>query len=184
VVTDFDNDGAADILVNGKFYLYLLRGTGGGDFEYVNDRWGLPSVSYCKADDGLCFGDVDGDGRLDVVAATGSQIRDRRPVGLFRNELPPRGWLNVQVVGAPGNRMAAGAKIRLLEPGTGRLLWYEQVCLWNRQSFQSYYSQAATERHFGLGDRGAVDVQVDFPSGRSATRRAVPSRGTVLVQEE
>jgi len=90
----------------------------------------------------------------------------------------------VQLAGAPGNRMAAGARIRLTEPGTGRLLWYEQVCLWNRQSFHSYYGQAATERHFGLGDRAAVDVRIEFPSGRSIVRKGVPARSTILIRDE
>ncbi len=183
-VTDFDNDGAADVIVNGKFFLYVLRGLGNGDFEYANDRWALPSVSYCTVDDGVCFGDFDGDGRLDVVAATGRQGSDERTVGLFRNELRERGWLRVQLSGRPGNRMAAGARIRLTEPGTGRLLWSEQISAWNRQSFHSYYAQASTERHFGLGERAAADVRVDFPSGRSALRRGVPANATVLVREE
>src|SRR5439155_12796962 len=36
VVTDFDNDGIADILWNGRNFLWLLRGTGGGNFTYMN----------------------------------------------------------------------------------------------------------------------------------------------------
>jgi len=41
VVTDFDNDGIADIIIAGKYYLRMLRGTGGGNFTYMNGTWGI-----------------------------------------------------------------------------------------------------------------------------------------------
>jgi len=62
VTTDFDNDGVADILVNGKYFLKILKGTGGGAFEYANAAWGIADVSAASIDDGLCFGDIDADG--------------------------------------------------------------------------------------------------------------------------
>ena len=149
---DFDNDGIPDIIINGRFFLYVLRGTGGGSFEYVNDRWGLPDLAYCDVDDGLCFGDVNRDGRLDLVIASSHADDERRPVGLFLNRVADHHWLRVQLVGKPGNASATGAKIRLYEAGKpGRLLAYEQVAVWGRQSFHSYYAARQTERHFGLG---------------------------------
>jgi hypothetical protein len=33
VTTDIDNDGIADIIMDGKYYLKVLRGTGGGNFH-------------------------------------------------------------------------------------------------------------------------------------------------------
>jgi len=38
VVTDFDNDGVADVIINGKYFLYVLRRRGGGKLELVNWR--------------------------------------------------------------------------------------------------------------------------------------------------
>jgi hypothetical protein len=104
---------------------------------------------------------------------------------VFRNDLPKRHWLRVRLSGAEGNRSAAGAKIRVYTsgPAAGRrkLLWYEQVSIWGRQSFHSYYAAAGTERHFGLGDRRAVDVDVEFhPSGRRVERRGV--RADTIVE--
>jgi len=58
VVTDFDNDGIPDILWNGRNFLWLLRGTGGGHFSYVNRQWGIEDKSAASVDDGLCFGDI------------------------------------------------------------------------------------------------------------------------------
>ena len=93
-------------------------------------------------------------------------------------------WLRLQVAGKPGNASATGAKIRLYEAGTGRLLAYEQVAVWSRQSFHSYYAARQTERHFGLGARSAVDVSVEFyPSGRRVERKNVSAGGTVVIAE-
>jgi RNA polymerase sigma factor (sigma-70 family) len=186
VVVDLDNDGIPDVIINGRFFLYVLRGTGGGCFEYVNDRWGVPDLAYCDVDDGLCFGDVDRDGRLDLVIASGQLGDERRPVGLYLNQVTDHHWLRVQLVGKPGNASATGAKIRVSEAGKpDRLIAYEQVAVWGRQSFHSYYAARQTERHFGLGGCPAVDVSVEFyPSGRRVERKNVPADGTVVIAEE
>ena len=56
----------------------------------------------------------------------------------------------------------------------GKLLWFEQVQILDSQSAHSYYSLAETERHFGLGAHGVVDVSVEFhPSGKRAEKKAV-----------
>jgi len=89
----------------------------------------------------------------------------------------------VRPIGAPGNRGAAGATIRITEVG-GKLLWSEQVMILNSQSAHSYYSYAQTERHFGLGERKAVEVLVQFyPSGRQVQKKAVPANSIVVVAE-
>jgi hypothetical protein len=136
-------------------------------------------------DDGLCFGDIDGDGRLDIVGYTGG-IDSLRRVAVYRNDLPARNWIRVRPVGLAGNRGAAGAKIRLNEAGpSGRLLWFEQVMILDSQSAHSYYSYAQTERHFGLGRRESVDVSVEFyPSGRKVFRKGVKANSTVEVRED
>jgi RNA polymerase sigma factor (sigma-70 family) len=186
VVVDFDNDGVPDIIINGRCFLYVLRGLGDGCFEYANDRWGLPDYAYADVDDGLCFGDVNGDGRLDLVMYSSEIDIPRRPLRLFLNRLTDHHWLRVQLVGKPGNASATGAKIRMFEAGKpDRLLAYEQVAVWGRQSFHSYYAARRTERHFGLGSRSAVDVSVEFyPSGRRIERKNVPANGTIVIQEQ
>ena len=189
VVTDLDNDGVADILVNGRYFLYVLHGTGGGRFTCANAAWGLPSDAWSAVDEGLCFGDIDGDGDLDLVTCGPGPKPRRKGAAVFRNDLPAQSWLRVRLIGKKGNRSAAGAKIRVYEAGglddPKRLLWFEQVAIWGRQSFHSYYAASATERHFGLGRREAADVRVEFhPSGKRADRRGVKSRTTIELCEE
>jgi RNA polymerase sigma factor (sigma-70 family) len=186
VVVDMDNDGIPDILINGRFFVYVLRGVGDGSFEYVNDRWGLPDYAYCDVDDGLCFGDINGDGRLDLILASSEVDHQRRPLKLYLNRVTEHHWLRVQLIGKPGNASATGAKIRLYEAGNpGKLVAYEQVAVWGRQSFHSYYAARHTERHFGLAARAVVDVSVEFyPSGRRVERKNVPADGIVLIAEQ
>src|SRR5256885_16845899 len=115
VVTDFDNDGLPDILWNGRNFLWLLRGTPDGHFAYMNKAWGIEDKSAASVDDGLCFGDIDGDGDLDIIGYTGS-IDAHRQVKGYCNDLPTQNWLRVRLAGAGGKRSAAGAE----NPGARR----------------------------------------------------------------
>src|SRR4029078_1139865 len=95
------------------------------------------------------------------------------------------GWVNVRPVGHVGNRAAAGAVIRLLAPGTGTLLAREEVAIYCFQAANSYYGYATSERHFGLGDRAAVDVEVTFrPSGRVRRVNGVATGTTIEITED
>ncbi len=182
VVTDFDNDGLPDILVNGRHFLKLYRGTGEGRFLYMNGAWGIEDLSAASVDDGLCFGDIDGDGRLDIVGYT--FVNHPRQIAVYRNDLPAQNWIAVRPVGLPGNRGAAGAKIRVYAPGTRRLLWYEQVAIYDSQASASCYAFAQTERHFGLGKRTAAEVSVEFyPSGKVVRQPGAAANGTVVIRE-
>jgi len=182
VVTDFDNDGLPDILWNGRNFLWVLHGTADGHFVYANKEWGIEDKSAASVDDGLCFGDIDGDGDLDIIGYTGS-LDHQRKIKVYRNDLPRQNWLHVRPLGARGNRGAAGATIRVNEVG-GTLLWSEQVMILNSQSAHSYYSYAQTERHFGLGQRKVVDVMVQFyPSGKRVEKKTVPANSIIVVTE-
>jgi hypothetical protein len=187
VVTDIDNDGVPDVLVNGKAFLYVLRGLGGGRFEIVNDRWGIPTGLGMAVDEGLCFGDLDGDGMLDLVTAGRPPAGKERGVAVYRNGLPRKHRLTVQLIGKPGNRAATAAKIWIHESGSDgkRLLAFEQVAIWGRQSFHSYYFARNTQRHFGLGNRTAADVRVQFhPSGRKVHVDGAKADTTIDIRED
>ena len=182
-VVDLDNDGIADILWNGRNFLWVLRGNGDGTFTYMNKAWGIDDYSKATVDEGLCFGDIDGDGALDLIGFAA----DREParVKVYRNDLPKQNWLNIRPVGAPGNRAAAGATIRITDPSAGaRLLWCEQVQIVASQSAHSYYAHVQTERHFGLGARAVLDASVEFyPSRKTITMKRCRANRTVVFDE-
>ena len=125
VMTDFDNDGIPDILMNGKYYLMLLRGTGGGHFAYMNAAWGITDVCPCSVDGGMTFGDIDNDGDLDIAGY--ANIDEPYLIKVYRNDNPARNWLRVRPTGHAGNRGAAGGKIRLYAAGTKQLIGFESI---------------------------------------------------------
>src|SRR5207244_2522202 len=100
--TDLDNDGIPDILINGRHFFWVLRGNGDGTFTYANDTWGLPDGATSAVDEGLCFGDVDGDGMLDLVTCAKGAEAKEKGVALYRNALPRLHGINVRLIGAKG----------------------------------------------------------------------------------
>jgi hypothetical protein len=185
VVTDLDNDGRADVLIDGRNFLYILKGGGDGAFDIVNNEWGILTLAFSAVDEGLCFGDINNDGALDLITCAPGRNEKEKGLAVLRNDLRRRHWLRIRPIGAAGNRSATGAKIRITEPGTGKLLWYEQIALWGRQSFHSYYATSPTERHFGLGDRESVDVSVEFhPSRKVVEQRGVKGDSSIEIREK
>lgn len=156
---DFDQDGRLDLYeANGRVTLadieasvdrfaepnLLFRGLGGGRFAEVHPRGGTldPLVETSR---GAAFGDVDGDGAVDVVV-----INRDAPLRLLRNVVPDRGnWVLLDVRdrnGAP----AIGA--RLLARAGGETVAREV------RSAGSYLSASDPRVHFGLGERSEIQA--------------------------
>lgn len=184
-VTDLDNDGVADILIDGRYFFHVLRGTGGGHFTYQNDTWGgITHTAEASVDGGFAFGDVDADGDLDLMGFTSGGDPSRQ-IALYRNDLPAQHWLNVRPVGLAGNKSAVSSKIRVYEAGTTNLLWFEEVLVYSKQAQQNYYAFDQLERHYGLGNRDTVDVSVTFyPSGTVVRKDGVAANGTLVIGED
>ncbi len=177
--TDFDNDGIGDIIVGGRQYTFVLRGTGNGSFEYKNTAWSISSSGDGNLDNTYAFGDIDGDGDLDIAILPANRVNI-----LYRNDLPAKNWLNVRLAGLAGNKGAIGSKIRIYEAGTTNRVWFEQVIHCSKQAQQNYYGFAQTERHYGLDARTNCDVEVEFyPSGTRIVTRGVPANATVVIDE-
>ncbi|HVR63598.1 MAG TPA: VCBS repeat-containing protein [Polyangia bacterium] len=183
-MTDLDNDGLPDIVVDGRNYLHVLRGTGGGSFSYVNKTWGgIVDIAEASVDNGFSFGDIDGDGDLDLIGY--KTIDPRRDLNVYVNNLPAQNWINVRPVGVSGNKAAVGAQIRVYAAGGDQLLWFEEVVLYNKQVQQAYYARGETERHYGLGARASVDVTVTFsPSHKQVRQNGVAAGTTVRISED
>ena len=191
LAVDLDNDGNVDLIINGRSYLYVLRGLGGGNFEYANKTWNIPDFANSAVDEGTCFGDIDGDGRLDLITFDPVDHPGReRDILMLHNDLPKGHYVNVRPVGLPGNKPASGAKIRVYEAGAlndpAKLVSYQQAIYWGKQSAHwSPYTFGQTERHVGLGQRTSVDVSVEFyPSGKKVEQKGVKADSTVVIAEQ
>jgi hypothetical protein len=186
---DFDNDGWLDIIaINGHVYpqldqarlgasapyrqrKLLYRNLGDGTFEEVAARL-APLLMEDRVSRGLAQGDLDADGRLDLV------INDLDgSAQLLRNELPGVGnWLVTRLVGGPGNTEALGSVITVRGGGKTQTRLV--------RSGTSYISQDDMAQHVGLGAATKADsVEVLWPGGGKSVLRDVPANRRLVVPQ-
>jgi ATP:corrinoid adenosyltransferase len=118
------------------------------------------------------MGDLDNDGRLDVVI----NDLDGSPQ-VLRNELAGAGnWLLVKLAGKGKNTDAIGAVIRLTAGGLSLMR--------HVRSGTSYLSQDDFRQHFGLGPQQKVDrIEVAWPDGTTSTRENLTSNQIVEIRQ-
>jgi len=176
---DYDNDSRLDLfVVNGHVYPQLDRAKlgasagyrqralfytskGDGTFEEVAQRFGPPFATE-RVSRGTAVGDLDNDGRLDIVV----NDLDGSPQ-VLRNEATGTGnWLIVKLRGGGGNTGAIGAVVRARAGGVTQMRLV--------QSGTGYISQDDTRLHFGLGKAPVVEwLEVRWPDGTSSKRENV-----------
>ena len=180
-LADFDDDGWLDLMsVNGHVYpeveganvgdkyrqeVLLYRGLGKGRFQDVSRVSGA-GLTTPRASRGMAVGDLDGDGRPDVVIVN----MNEKPAVLKNRAAAQGSFVNLLFEGTgKSNRSAIGARWTV---SAGTRKWTGEV-----MSGSSFYSQHSFTQHVGLGQGvEKVDVEVRWPSGQVQKWSALPTR--------
>ena len=184
---DFDNDGWLDLIaVSGHVYPQVDSLPSGGGYRepkllHLNQADG----TFCDASDlagaalqerhvsrGLAVGDLFNDGNVDVVVGD----LDGAPMILKNHGVLGRHWVSFDLAGTKSNRMAIGARVKLV---AGGITQTDEV-----HSGGSYLSQNDTRLHFGLGSAKTIDrIEIRWPSGAVETLTALAANQFYSVLE-
>ncbi|WP_165225581.1 CRTAC1 family protein [Aquisphaera insulae] len=165
---DANNDGRLDLVqANGHVadlrpvFPYAMRpqlllGDDSGRFVDPTERAG-PAWHGLLLGRGLATGDVDNDGRMDILV-----LGQGDPLALFHNSSNPAGGhhLSVALEGVASNRDGVGSIVTVTADGRTRTA--------ARFGGGSYQSSGDPRLHFGLGTARRVDrVEIRWPSGKT-----------------
>jgi tetratricopeptide (TPR) repeat protein len=131
----------------------LLAGGPDGRLADVSDVAGAP-WRVPRMGRGLVVGDLDNDGRQDVLIQAHNQ-----PLAYLHNRTEGGRSLTLRLEGRGPNRDANGARVAVVARGRRLVAW--------RTGGGSYQSASDPRLHFGLGDApGAESAEVTWPSGK------------------
>jgi len=185
-IFDFDNDGNKDLftansdildnaveLAHRPFALpnQVFRNKGGLTFEDASSKAGA-SFSVAAPHRGAAFGDLNNDGKIDVVVTVLNG-----PPELWMNRSSSRNhWIILKLVGVKSNRDGLGTKVKLT---TSLGTQYNQAT-----TAISYNSSSDKRVHFGLGSASVVDaIELTWPSGIKQVLKNVKADQILTVTE-
>lgn len=187
-IQDFDNDGYKDLFtanshvsenadIDGQQHYRqpnaVFRNMHDGTFHDVSGEAG-PSLHIRAAHRGCAFGDLNNDGKIDVVvSAIGSPVEL-----LYNTSTDDNHWILIRTVGVKSNHDGIGTRIKIT--GASGLVQYNHVT-----TAGSYASSNDPRVHFGLGSDTVIqEIELKWPSGTVQVLRNVKADRILTVTEE
>jgi hypothetical protein len=149
----------------------VFRNLGGMKFRALTAEAGL-TAQPPRRHRGSAVGDLDGDGRLDVVVtAIGA------PAEIWMNRSPGANhWIELKLEGTKSNRDAIGARVKVTGKSLTQFNHVTTAC--------GYASSSAGPIHFGLGADASVDlIEIRWPSGALQQLKDVKADRVVHIKE-
>jgi hypothetical protein len=183
---DFDNDGSKDLFIAnsnvsenvGQYSHYTYRmanrvfqGTADGHFSNVSKEAGA-AMQATRAHRGAAFGDLDNDGRIDVIVSAIGE-----PPAVLYNVSEAGHWIALKLNGTASNREGLGARLKVTG-ASGRVQH-------NHATTSVGYNSSSDRRvHFGLGvDTTVREIEIRWPSGTTQILRDVAADQVLEVTE-
>ncbi|MBM3740370.1 MAG: CRTAC1 family protein [Acidobacteria bacterium] len=124
-----------------------------------------------KSHRGVAIGDLDNDGRQDLVIAANGDV----PTILRNRSVSAHHWVNLQFVCEPPNAFCIGAAVHVDAGGRRQV---QEI-----RSGGGYVSHSDLRLHFGLGRHtGKIDVSLVLPGGKRFSWREVETGRFVVLR--
>jgi enediyne biosynthesis protein E4 len=186
-IYDFDNDGYKDLFSANSHVSEnadlnpqqqyrqpnaVFQNLRNGTFQDVTSEAG-PAMTLRAAHRGAAFGDLNNDGKVDVVVAA---IGGRAEL-LYNTSTGGNHWIAIDAVGISSSRDGIGTRIKLTaESGA---VQYNEVT-----TAGSYASSSDKRAHFGLGGDAVIrEIELRWPSGTVQVLRNVKADQVLTVTE-
>ncbi|MEP6998889.1 MAG: VCBS repeat-containing protein [bacterium] len=151
---------------------YAFHNAGNQHFTNEAVSWGLATPSFSS---GAAYGDLDGDGALDLVVNNVNQ-----EAFVYRNNAralhPDNHFLRVRLDGEGKNRQGVGARVSLYA-GSNTFMQEESPT----RGFQSSVDPVLD---FGVGHVETIDsVRVMWPDGRVSVKQHLATNGLLIIRQ-